>query len=99
MPVMHCGPYRHMDVFAGIVHSHARQRHPVFPADQSADPHATNVNSIQPGSITLSPDNALGVGGHQLAVDISQLALGRESQQGIVKSASAWSGIKALVDA
>src|SRR5438477_2229737 len=99
MPVMNRGPYRHMDVLAGIMHSHARQRHPVYPADQAADPHATNVNSVQTGAVTLAPDNALGVGGHQLAMNISQLARGRERQQSVVKSASARPGINALVDA
>ena len=69
------GPGGHVDLLALGVHREARERHPVLPADQPADPAHPGLDHEQAAAVTLAPDDALGVRGHELAVDAEDGAL------------------------
>src|SRR5260370_33869610 len=67
-------------------------------ADQSAHPHAASLSGIQSGAVARAPYHALAVGWHQFAVTVSQFALRREGQQGVVERTATRTGINPLVD-
>ena len=65
-------PYRDMDVLAGIVHGHARERHPMFPANQSAYASDGRGHGLQPTAITIPPHESFRVGRHEFSVVVSE---------------------------
>jgi len=67
-------PLRHVDSFEPGMHSGPGQRHPVFPADQAAHVSILGVQDAQGAPIPPPPDQSLGVGGHELAVQLEGLA-------------------------
>ena len=82
------GGGREVEVHALGVHRHARQGHVVLPADQTADAPVGAVDDGEGAAIALAPDEALGGGGLELAVQPEQLALRAEVEQGAVERAA-----------
>src|SRR5258707_10847633 len=66
--LMNVGPHRDMNVFAALVHRLPRERHPVFPANQSADATRRRVDRRESLRVAVAPHHSFGVGRHELAV-------------------------------
>ena len=88
-----------MNLLATLVQGLARQRHPVLPTDQAAEAPESGGDGPQAGAISLPPDEAFGVGGHQLAVVVDQLPVRIKCQDAVVERAVAEAVIHAFVDA
>jgi hypothetical protein len=67
---------RDVDLDAGLVDREARKRHVVLPADQAADAAEAGLDGVQAAAVALSPDEALVVRRHELAVVERELAVG-----------------------
>lgn len=55
MKVVHRGPHCDVDMFAGIVHGHSGERHPVLPADQSSDAGGFRLHRAQSTAVAMTP--------------------------------------------
>src|SRR5262249_28152507 len=63
-----------VDLDTRLVERNARERHVVLPADQAADTSESGLDGLEAATVALTPDQALVVGGHELAVVKSELA-------------------------
>jgi hypothetical protein len=68
-------PNGDVDVLAGIVHGHARERHPMLPTDQSAYSASGGGHRFQATAISISPDEPFSESWDQLSVVILELAI------------------------
>src|SRR5271154_5173838 len=91
------GPYRHVDVLARIVHGHAREWHPMLPANQSAYAPGGCMHCFQSAAITVSPDEAFRVGRHEFPMVVSQPSVVRNSEERVVERSIPGTSIYALV--
>src|ERR1700757_491675 len=87
-----------MDVFAGIVHGHARERHPMLPTDQSTHAPGGSRYCRYPAAITVSPHEAFGVGRDELSVVVSELSILGNSEKRIVECPISGTGIHSLIN-
>src|ERR1700757_5376635 len=87
-----------MDVFAGIVHGHARERHPMLPADQSTHAPGGSRYCLYPTAITVSPHEAFRVGRDELPVVVSELSILGNSEKRIVECPVSGTRIHALIN-
>src|SRR5436309_1139746 len=62
-----------IDLDAGLVERDARERHVVLPADQAAEPAEARRNRLESAAVALAPDEALVVGGDELAVVVGEV--------------------------
>ena len=76
---------RYIDLDAVCVERKAGERHVLLPADQRADPAAEGLADPKTTGVTLTPDRALRVGRHQLAVPIQHRAVGSDQDYCVVK--------------
>ena len=83
--VAHLGPGGHMDLLALGVHREARQRHPVLPADESPDTAGRRCEHLQAAPVALTPDDALGVRRHDLAVDAEDRSVRGHVEERVVE--------------
>jgi len=67
------------------VHSCPSQRHPVLPADQTANFSKIGFDGREGAAVTASPNQAFGVSRHQFAVDLNISAVFIEENHGLVK--------------
>src|SRR5207244_8877296 len=79
---------REVDVDSRLVERGARELHAVLPADETADLPQTGVDRLQAAPVAESPDHALVIRGHQLAMVDRELAVGREDEQRVVERAA-----------
>ena len=89
-------PHRDVDILPRLVQRLPRQGHPMLPADQPADAAHGRVHDPQSLGIARTPDKALRVGGHQLAVVVEQPAVRPEGEQGVVEGAASRAAFHAL---
>src|SRR5260370_24210642 len=89
-------PYRDVDVLAGIVHGHARERHPMLPANQSAYASSRRGHGLQPAAITITPHEPFRVGRHEFPMVVSELSILRNSEKRVIECAIARTGIDSL---
>ena len=74
-----------VDLDAGLVEREARERHVVLPADQPADPAEWRRDRAQALAVALSPDEALVVRRHELAVLQRERAVGSVVEERVVE--------------
>src|SRR5260370_11924620 len=89
-------PYRDMDVLAGIVHGHARERHPMLPANQSAYASSRRGHGWQVASITIAHHEPFRVGRHEFPMVVSELSILRNSEKRVIECAISRTGIDSL---
>src|SRR5260370_15151995 len=89
-------PYRDMDVLAGIVHGHARERHPMLPANQSAYASSRRGHGWQVASITIAHHEPFRVGRHEFPMVVSELSILRNSEKRVIEVAISRTGIDSL---
>src|SRR5712691_11394582 len=99
MHLVNSRPDRDMYMFARIVKYLSRERHPVLPANQSADSAQGCINCFESCSITLSPDQTFREGGNEFAVVVEQNAIRTKGKQGVVERSIARALVDSLVDA
>ena len=97
MKFVYRGPDCNVNMFAGVVHGHAGQWHPVLPADQSPDTADFRLYRTQSPTVAITPYQALCVSRHQLAVMIRQLCLGRNHKQTVVEGSVSRARLNTLV--
>ena len=68
------GRGRKVDLHTVLVEGGARERHQVLPADQASDLAEIRRDGFQPLAVAQSPDEALVVRRHELAVMESELS-------------------------
>jgi hypothetical protein len=68
-------PNGDVDVLAGIVHGHARERHPMLPTDQSTYAPRGCGHRLQATAIAVSPDEPFSESWDQLSMVILELAV------------------------
>lgn len=91
-------PSGDVDLLGALVHGLTCQRHPVFPADKPAYAPGACLHRTQSGGVSLPPDDALGVGRHELAMMVHDLATGVYRQDRIIQGSVARTGCDSLVD-
>src|SRR5216684_8403984 len=89
-------PNRDVDVLAGIMHGHARERHPMLPANQSAYASSRRGHGLQPAAITISPHESFRVGRHEFPMVVSELSILRNSEKRVVERPVSRTGIDSL---
>src|SRR5690606_10942104 len=63
-----------------------RQRHIIFPADQSAEASVRCIKDRQRAAVSLAPNQAFGPRRFEFAVLAEQFAIGSEKQGGAIQS-------------
>src|ERR1700747_1635023 len=96
MYFVNCRPNRDVDVLARIVHGHAREGHPMLPANQSAYASSRRGHGFQPAAIAIPPNEPFCIGRHELPVGISELSILCNSEKRIVESPVSWTVIDSL---
>ena len=67
-----------------LVERETRQRHAILPADQAAEAAESRLDSGQAAAVALTPDEALVVRRHKLAVVEREQAIGRVDEERVV---------------
>src|SRR6202007_3107512 len=97
MKFVYRGPDRNVDMFAGVVHGHAGQWHPVLPADQSPDTADSRLHRTQSLAVAIAPYQAFCVSRHQLAVMVRQLCFRRNRKQTVVEGSISRARLNPLI--
>ena len=86
--VVHGRPLGNVDGLVLGMHGGPGQRHPMLPADQAAQNPIVSIQHAQGAAIAPPPDQALGVGRDQLAVQLEAATVTVDVERGVIESAS-----------
>ncbi len=88
---------RHVDVEVLGIECKTRQRHVVFPAQQSADAPDCSLDNIEARAVAEPPDHAFWIGRHQLSVIVGNGPVGVDDDATVEQRAAADRAIQFLV--